>query len=330
MTKKMSQKIAFLTLGLFLTSFSLPFQRAQAEASREPVRVGLLASKLTSSYMPFYVAMEKGYFKDAGIQIETPPTNIEFGSAKDYEESFDVCVMGRVQQYIIEGTIPGYFSVFAEDHLSQSHPNYAILVRKDSKVKSLAELEGKTIGLEEHAGHARARVVLMSLILKDLKLDPKKFEMKNCPIESLENGEVEALYIREPELSIAMSRGKSEVLIDEPVVRHIMGPWPMSFASLTTKFLKKDPETSAKIISCWNKAIDYIRAHPEESQKLFDRYTEQALGMKLQVKQLDHWKLDEIDRSIVQRQINLYYDHGVLPQRISPDAIIPRLAAKAD
>lgn len=286
------------------------------------LRVGLALSACSPSELPFLVAKEKGYFQTEGFNVLVSKEKMEFGDADSLTRSFDIIIVGRARQYYMEATDPGKFKVFTVNYLDSTHPNYAILMRKDAVISSLGQLEDKIIGVDVHSG--RARFVLMRKILEKNGLDPARVQLRDASVEELISGQVDALYIREPELSLALHKGDIKILVDEPIAKYIMNPWPMSFSSFSNKFLQQKPEAARNVIRVFDRAIDFIRENPENVIGFLRSCMQENYGTSTDVRQLAHWKLEETQGVLetIQTQIDLYYQTGLIPNKIEASEIL--------
>lgn len=295
--------------------------RAKAQISPpEIVRVSVLHTDCNPSSLPLLVGLSRGFFENEGLTIKTINQKLDNAEEQKYDQDTDVILLGRAEQYYLEATQPGSFLIFAANFLTKSQPNYAILVRKDSPIKSLADLSGKTVGLEQYSG--RAKFVLMKIILQKNNIDPATVSLKLFSVAEVDKDKLDALYIREPELSRILNTGNYQILVNEPVGRYVMDPWPMSFASFSQKFATQRPAAATQVVTAWNNAIGFIRANPNEAEKLLQQCAKSKYGSELNIGQLSHWKRAEINQDIIQKQMDLYYQTGLIPNQISVSKLL--------
>src|SRR5882762_6433611 len=98
--------------------------------------------------LPFFAAVEKGYFKEAGVEVEP----LKFAGAQQVMEAMlagrsDGSSNGTGSANLAIGEIaqPGLFKIFATNPSNVKHVLDEFLLPKDSPVKSLAELKGKRV-----------------------------------------------------------------------------------------------------------------------------------------------------------------------------------------
>ena len=98
--------------------------------------------------LPFFAAVEKGYFKEAGLDVEP----LKFAGAQQVMEAMlsgrsDGSANGTGSANLAIGEIaqPGLFKIFATNPSNAKYVLDEFLVPKDSPVKTMAELKGKRV-----------------------------------------------------------------------------------------------------------------------------------------------------------------------------------------
>src|SRR5437660_11164226 len=162
---------------------------------------------------PWRVAVEQGFFAAEGLKIEYHEDNPkgtagrvedfskrwkEFQLQKGALEVYPVCEWGAIErvQQLGKGKIIG---------LDTTARTGAIMVRKDSKVKSLADLRNVPIAVTWHAGTFYAAIEVMEAA--GVKFEEIKLEHANERLEALLSGRNEAAALMEPLVSRATAAG---------------------------------------------------------------------------------------------------------------------------
>ena len=98
--------------------------------------------------LPFFAAVEKRYFKEAGLDVEPQ----KFAGAQQVMEAMlagrcDGSANGTGSANLAIGEIaqPGLFKIFATNPSNAKYVLEEFLVAKDSPIKSVAELKGKRV-----------------------------------------------------------------------------------------------------------------------------------------------------------------------------------------
>src|SRR6185436_17913234 len=131
--------VAGTALAAFGASSSIHAQTAQK------VRVGYWP---IASGLPFFAAIEKGWFKEAGVDVEP----IKFAGAQQVMEAMlsgrsDGSANGTGSANLAIGEIaqPGLFKIFCTNPSNATHVLEEFLVPKDSPAKTMADLKGKRV-----------------------------------------------------------------------------------------------------------------------------------------------------------------------------------------
>lgn len=116
--------------------------------SDEPVTIGLTYVP-NIQFAPYYVALEKGYFEDAGVDV----TLRHHGQDEDLfgaltQEVEDVVVAGGAE--MIQAHEQGVDAMTFQT-LYETYP-VTVIVAKDSTIETLSDLKGKTLGVPGRFG----------------------------------------------------------------------------------------------------------------------------------------------------------------------------------
>ena len=288
-----------------------------------------------SGYIIPLVAQQKGYFAEAGLNLI-----IRQKDKKEPTEKGDLHLYGPFPLYRQYSTYPEslqgskIFNINAQD---KSRWNEAILVRKNSNIKSLNQLEkGQSIAVVH--GHL-ARIPMMKLLIKKNGLNSEDFQFIHFysvgepggidVAETLSRtytitSKTDIAYALEPFLSILLAGGEWKVLMDEPFFsNNVLDPWPLSMTMFSREFLEKRPALAQKVIAVYNKAISFIREHPDEAQSIFSKYVEKQYSVKgIKIRLVNYLKSDEINREIIQKQSDWYAEQKIIPGKIDASELI--------
>ena len=231
-----------------------------------------------ASGLPLYVGLERGIFKEAGLQVE----GAKFASAQQVAEAM---IAGRVQGSgngvasaalaLAELTSPGLFKIVCSNPSNRKLVLDEILVPKDSPIKSIAELAGKKVA----SGPGIQNVTLAKIILE--KNGIPNAQIVELPVgqhvPALAAGQIDAVYTLEPTGTAGRLKGLTRVLETGVIAKYVLGdadaPWFGGSATVTTAFLKEKPELAKRYIAAYAKAVDWVRKNPEESRTHLDGFT---------------------------------------------------------
>jgi NitT/TauT family transport system substrate-binding protein len=166
---------------------------------------------------PWRVAVEQGFFKDEGLDVEYHEDNPKgvAGRVEDFSERwkesqlqqgalevYPVCEWGAIErvQQLGKGKIIG---------LDTTARTGAVMVRGDSNVESLADLRNVPIAVTWHAGTFYAAIEAMEAA--GVPYEEIKLVHANDRLDALLSGRTEAAALMEPLLSRAAEAGCRQV-----------------------------------------------------------------------------------------------------------------------
>src|SRR5258705_1996428 len=165
--------------------------------------------------LPFFAAVEKGYFKEAGLDGEP----LKFAGAQQVMEAMlsgrcDGSSNGTGSASLAIGEIaqPGLFKIFATNPSNEKHVLDEFLLRKDSPVKALAELKGKRVA----SGPGIQNVTLAKTMLERAGAGP--MSVTELPIgqhvAAIAAGQGGAGYTLQPTRATGRLEGNTRLLED--------------------------------------------------------------------------------------------------------------------
>src|SRR6185369_4263468 len=196
--------------------------------------------------LPFFAAVEKGYFKEAGLDVEP----LKFASAQQVMEAIlsgraEGSSNGTAAAVLAIGEIaqPGLFKIFCTNPTNAKFVLDEFLVAKDSPFKTMADLKGKRVA----SGPGIQNVTLAKVMLE--RAGAGAIAVTELPIgqhvAALAAGQVDAIYTLEPTGTVGRLNGTTRTLEVGVVAKYILGdplaPWHGGAASLSTEFLTKHP-----------------------------------------------------------------------------------------
>jgi len=288
----------------------------------ENVKIGYFP---VSGDLAFFVAYEKGFFKEQGIEVEP----VKFGNG---QEAMNALLTGRVDLiapigfttiFAVEQNKPGLLKIFLPGGEGEGHVVSQIIVRKDLNIKTIKDLRGRKIGCPTGTAHR----MWFELMLRKMGFDPKKDVTiiqvdRKMLVPALASGEYDAFYATEPHTTVAMEKGIGVSLVDNPRSKYIMNPFLSGSFVFPTKFIKRNPKLAKKIYLAFKKALKFIKEHPYEAKKLLPKYT--ALDEKLAQKTHIHAIYDFTKEiiAVIQKEADLLYKYKLLEKKINVKSMI--------
>ena len=231
-----------------------------------------------ASGLPLYAGLERGIFKEAGLNVE----GAKFASAQQVAEAM---IAGRIHGSangtasaalgLAEITSPNLFKIICSNPSNRTLVLDEFVVPKDSPIKTIAELAGKKIA----SGPGIQNVTLAKVILeKNGITNPQVVELPiGQHVPALAAGQIDAAYTLEPTGTAGRLKGLTRVLEPGVISKYVLGnhdaPWFGGSASVTTAFLKDRPEVAKRYVAAYAKAVDWVRKNPDAARNHMDGFT---------------------------------------------------------
>ena len=321
-------------------------RRAVLKASAASAALGLLGApaivraqagpKIRIGYwpiaagLPFYAAIELGYFKEAGLDVEP----LKFAGAQQVMEAVlsgraDGTSNGTGSANIAIGEIaaPGTFKIFCSNPSNAKNVLDEVIVPVASTAKVMADLKGKRVG----SGPGIQNVTLAKTVLE--RGGATGATVVELPIgqhvAALAAGQIDAAYTLEPTGTIGRMNGTTRVIEAGVVARYILGdpmaPWHGGAASLTTEFIKKNPEVTKKFIAAYARGIQLVRTAPDDARQYMKGYTAIEGPLTSEVPLASYMLYNEFKPSDVayfQKFYDLFTDKGIFEKKIPVDGLL--------
>lgn len=312
-------------LVLLMMTAVLPFAHAQ-QLNQVKLAIAYIPN---IQFTPLYVGMEKGFYRDAGIDL-----NIEYGFGMDI---YSLLLAGKIDvgladsdQLIIAGSKG--LSLAAAFQYYQRYP--VAIVAKKGEISSPADFAGKTIGVPELFG--------TSYIGLQLFLD--RYNLKDkVHVEKIGYTQIPALLSNKIAGAVVFVTNETVKLRQMNVP---INEWDvMSFSNLVSSSfisskadLRKRGDVLARFFAATRKAMDYTAANLDESVAIAMKYINgadasqrpfliRALGATA-----DLWKSPNgygfIDTARYQDSIRRMATMGLIPSSYPATDILEPLAQK--
>jgi NitT/TauT family transport system substrate-binding protein len=256
--------ITGLLAGIALALFTLP------ASAMDKVKVGVFP---VSSSLPYFVALERGFFKEQNIEPEMirligGPPNVAAMITNQIDASAVLVTIEGMNANIKKPGVAMYISINSQNKKYQMEQ---FVVRKGLGAKTLADLKGKKImSAPGPANLSMARAALAAAGLKEGDYTLDQLDMGQH-VNAMKAGTFDAGYTLEPNASTMRQLGAVDTLEAGVIARYILGD-PMANAfvaggALTTDFIKGRPDVAKRYAAAWAKAINFINTNPAEARK---------------------------------------------------------------
>ena len=229
-------------------------------AQAEPLRIGYLT---WVGFGPFFVAQEKGFFAEEGIEVEL----IDMGV---HEALYAGLFAGQVDVMVatVDDLLPRYdredpyVCVMAID---ESLGGDGILATND--IQSIADLKGKVVGRAE----TTVSQFFLNVLLKDAGLSEADIKPVELGAEDAGNAflmqEIDAAVTWEPFLTQGRQSEHGHILADSSQTPGLI----VDCLLVKTGVFEERLADFQALARGWDAAVQYVEAHPEEAHEIMAR-----------------------------------------------------------
>ncbi|MDR0823172.1 MAG: ABC transporter substrate-binding protein [Endomicrobium sp.] len=213
---------------------------------------------------PTAIAKEKGFFEEEGVLVDVV-------GGVSFEVQRTALATGKI------AVVNGDFQFFPAVNngidvklISGLHEGcMKVLVLKNSKIKTIQDLKGKTIAVDEIGGTPMSYV---SVLVGSIGINPQtEIVWKPFPndqlIAAVEKGEVDVIAAWDPFATLAEQSGKFRVLSDLSKDPLFAGK-NCCFLFASGKLVKTNPGQIAAILRAYHKAVAWMGTNPDEAAKI--------------------------------------------------------------
>ena len=297
-------RIAFLLFLLVVTFFLTSSVQAQALK-----KVRMASSSTNVSFLALYTALNRGFFKDEGIDLEIifMPANLASTAVLNGDVDYNGAVTGTIGA-AVQGR-PMKVLLF-----TVAKPLLFLIGQKN--IKDVKQLKGKKIAGSSPGGSA---TLLANQALKQIGLEPGKdvsvLQMSGNAASRfavLESGVVDASLLSVPENIIAHERGYNELLFLGDVVE-----FPQNGFGTSEKRIHENPDEVYRMGRATLRGLQFI----------WDKNNQEAVTSIL----MKQWKVNDRKMAAeMARQVNrvLTKDAYVKPESVQVLVDLARESAK--
>jgi NitT/TauT family transport system substrate-binding protein len=236
------------------------------------VKVGVFP---ISSSLPYFVAIELGYFKELNIEPETirlmgGPPNVAALMTNQIEVSAVLVTLEGLNADVKKEGVAMYIALHSQN-ATYKMEQFVVREGLADKVKSLKDFKGlKLMSAPGPANLNTAKGILAKVGLRDGDYTIDQLDMGQH-VNAIKAGTFDGGYTLEPSATI-MHNLKAATTVEAGVIaKYVLGnPDADAFAAgcaLSTDFITKRPDVAKRFAEGWAKAIDYIKKNPEAARK---------------------------------------------------------------
>ncbi|MFQ5775537.1 MAG: ABC transporter substrate-binding protein [Kiloniellaceae bacterium] len=294
-----------------------------------------LAHSTWVGYGPFFVAKEKGYFKDEGVDLELV-------TIEDVKVRFAALAAGRIDALattvdtVLLYLKPGgakYRYLFA---LDDSKGGDGVVANKD--IKTVADLKGKKVAFTEGS----VSQFYINVLLQEAGLSESDIEVVNMTAgdagSAFVSGRVDAAVTWEPWLSRGKQSEHGHLLTDSSskpglITDVVLAP---------NDVIEKRGDEIRGIYRAWVRAVEFVRSDPDEANAIMAKgvggwlkdpkvFADTLTGIAYYDKAMNESFFGTPDklgglRTTVQNAIDIWSGFGKLQVKATPKDLISHVA----
>jgi NitT/TauT family transport system substrate-binding protein len=237
----------FYRSGRVLFALSAAMLVAGAAQAQDKVRVGVFP---VSSTLPLFVGIERGFFKEQNIDVETTrliggPPNVAALIGNQIDAAAVLVTIEGMNANLKKPGVAMYISINSQNAKYQMEQ---FVVRKGLEIKSLADLKGKKImSAPGPANVSMARAALAAAGLKEGDYQLDQLDMGQH-VNAMTAGTFDAGYTLEPNATLMRKNGVATTFEAGVIAKYVLGD-PQANAwvggcALSSEFIKTKPDVA--------------------------------------------------------------------------------------
>ena len=244
--------------------------------AQDKVSVGVFP---LSSSLPYFVALEKGFFKEQNIEPEMTklmggPANVAAMMTNQIEVSVVLVTLEGLNANVKKPGVAMYIALNSQTKVWKMEQ---FVVRNGFKAETIADLKGaKLMSAPGPANLNTAKAVLAKNGLKEGDYTIDQLDMGQH-VNAMTAGTFDGGYTLEPNASMMIKAGVARSLETGVISKYILGDETADAyaagCAMTSDFIQKRPDVAKRFAAAWGKAIDYINKNPDDARKYLAKNT---------------------------------------------------------
>jgi NitT/TauT family transport system substrate-binding protein len=223
-----------------------------------------LAMQEFVGYGLFYLAKDKGFDKEEGVDLVFVDEQLDSARRDAFKQGMLDCEAGTLGLLIskrAQGT-----PIVAVMALDRSYGADGVVAV--AGVDTVRDLEGKKVALAK--GDVGETFLMYLLRKEDIPFDKITIVSKGPEdvAQAFLDGEADAAVTWEPQLSKALTRADSHLIITSKDIPELI----VDTLNVREDFIKKNPLPVKALMRAWFRALKYYREHPLEASGIIAQY----------------------------------------------------------
>ena len=284
MKQRIQQGFATLAVIITLLLASLP-----PTLAADKIKFALPGNSM--GYLPLFVAVHRGFFKDEGIDIELP--RLIPAMAQNALLSGDVQYHGLADSGL---RLAAKGAPIKAIFYGADRPMYYLVGQKE--IRSVAELRGKKVGVSQFGGTSDLSA---RLVLKKFGVEPERDALliqigaEGTRVAALKVGSVDAIIVPVPAVVLLKRDGFNELSFVGDVVQFASNGY-----STTDQRIKEHPQEVKKVLRALYRGLRFAKENPEGTIAVIEK----------------EWKVEpDVAKESYQAIIKALNDDGIIGEK---------------
>jgi NitT/TauT family transport system substrate-binding protein len=232
---------------------------SSAQTALTPLRVSINPHFIT--YVPFFIAVDKGYFKDAGIDLQLSKYQTSANSQLPMLARGDLDVSIVVPGPALFNQYEQGFDAHVIASVDEAHAGYLdgsiLMVRKDlaGVIKKPADMKGRNVD-GAFAGSPIALLTMQAITAGGLAMSDVKFTTKESAVPdqlaALRNGAVDVQGTTEPTATSIEQQGYATKWLS---YHDVMPGYQEAYFGVSAQYAKDHPDAVVKFLRAYLRAV---------------------------------------------------------------------------
>jgi NitT/TauT family transport system substrate-binding protein len=259
-----------------ITVLALSAAASGRAVAQDKVSVGVFP---ISSSLPYFVALERGFFKEQNIEPEMTrlmggPPNVAAMMTNQIEVAAVLVTLEGLNADVKKPGVAMYIGLHSQTKVWKMEQ---FVVRNGFKAETIADLKGaRLMSAPGPANINTAKAILAKNGLKEGDYTIDQLDMGQH-VNAMTAGTFDGGYTLEPSASMMIKAGVARSLEAGLISKYILGDEAANAyaagCAMTSDFIQKRPDVARRFAAGWSKAIDFINKNPDEARKYLIKNT---------------------------------------------------------
>jgi NitT/TauT family transport system substrate-binding protein len=301
---------------------------ATTASAADKVKVGMFP---VSSSLPFYVALDLGYFKELDIEPEVTklmggPPNVAALITNQIEVAAVLVTLEGLNANVKKPGVAMYIAMHSQN---AEYKMEQFVAGTNSGIKSLLDFKGKKLLSSPGPANVNtAKGILAKIGLKDGDYTIDQLD-QGQHVNAIKAGTFDGGYTLEPSASIIAKTRAGHTVEAGVIAKYILGDVNANAyaagCAFSTEFINARPDVAKRFAAGWAKAIDYIRANPAAARKHLAKNTLTPEDLVDVVPMLGYTMTKDMtpkQREELQKFADFGTQIGVVPEKIDVSKVV--------